>query len=149
MFLISSNAIWAFLFRYINIIGLVKLKKIIYITKTLMFLSNTALANIYSSISSTYLVVGKALAVVQKLQISFFLVNWIFILLSIKKTFRKPLSNQYWVTRMLLKKPSFFNFIFYLKACQDYFKYFNNRTMNFISSHIGVAELKDQFYCVC
>ena len=61
-FLITSKSIWTSQAGYISIE--LRLKDIIYIIKALMFSSNAALVNFFLSIISTYLIVGRALAVV-------------------------------------------------------------------------------------
>lgn len=61
-FLTKNKVIWAFLVGYINIKYI--LKEFTYIIKVLIFLFNVILVNSFSSINSTYLIVGKALAVI-------------------------------------------------------------------------------------
>lgn len=61
-------------------------------TKVLKSSSNTVWANFFFSMSSTHLVVGKTLAVVENFWVSFFFANWISALLKVMKNIPRTMS---------------------------------------------------------
>ena len=64
-----------------------------YTTKILLSISNTAITNSFGSTIWTYLVIDRALFIMNSFHISIFLLNNISTLLSFKKSILKIISN--------------------------------------------------------